>query len=56
MTYYFEDAFYVSINQKQTYLPDKIKDKSLIIQDDIKKIIEQLWLIRISFNWNPFRL
>ena len=31
MTYYFEDAFYVSINQKQTYLPDKIKDKSLII-------------------------
>ena len=24
------------------YFPDKIKDKSLIIQDDIKKIIEQL--------------
>ena len=40
MTHQFNKAYYVCINKGDNYVPDEIKSKSLIIDDDIKKIIE----------------
>lgn len=40
MTHQFNKAYYVCINKGDNYVPDEIKSKSLIIDDDIKKIIK----------------
>lgn len=40
MTHQLNKADYVCINKGHNYVPDEIKSKSLIIDDDIKKIIE----------------
>ena len=40
MTHQFDKAYYVCINKGDNYVPDEIKSKSLIIDDDIKKMIE----------------
>ena len=42
MTYNFKDAFYVCINMGENYLPKEIEDKSIVISDDINKIINEL--------------
>ena len=42
MTYEFNDAFYVCINRGYNEIPNEIKDKSLLIDDDIYKIIENI--------------
>ena len=42
MTYEFKDAYYVCINKGFNQIPSEIKDKSLIINDDITKIIEKI--------------
>lgn len=42
MTYEFNDAFYVTINQEEAYIPKEIKAKSISISDDIKKVIEEI--------------
>ena len=42
MTYSFKDAYYVCINKGNNYLPKEVKNKSLVINDDINKIIEKL--------------
>lgn len=42
MTYQFTDAFYVCINKGYNQVPNEIKEKSIIIDDDIKKVLEQL--------------
>ena len=42
MTYEFKDAYYVCINKGYNEIPNEIKDKSLLIDDDIKKIIEEI--------------
>ena len=40
MTYQFNNAFYACINKGDGYVPDEIKSKSLIINEDIKRLIE----------------
>ncbi len=42
MTYEFKRAFYIPININRPYVPEEIEGKSLIIQDDISKIINAL--------------
>lgn len=42
MTYQFKDAYYVCINKGYNEIPKEIKDKSLLIDDDINKTIEDL--------------
>lgn len=42
MTYNFRNAFYVCINKGFNQIPDEIKDKSLLINDDISKIIKEI--------------
>ena len=39
MTYRFNDAIYVCINKGDNYIPDEIKDKSLVLDEDISKVI-----------------
>ncbi len=39
MTYQFDSAYYVCVNKGENYIPKEIETKSLIIDDDIKKII-----------------
>ena len=40
MTHQFNNAYYACINKGDNYVPDEIKSKSLIVNDDIKKLIE----------------
>ena len=40
MTYQFNNAYYACINKGDNYVPDEIKSKSLIVNEDIKQIIE----------------
>ena len=40
MTYQFNSAYYACINKGDNYVPDEIKSKSLIVNEDIKKLIE----------------
>ena len=40
MTYQFNNAYYACINKGDNYVPDEIKSKSLIVNEDIKKLIE----------------
>ena len=40
MTYQFNNAYYACINKGNNYVPDEIKSKSLIVNEDIKKLIE----------------
>ena len=40
MTYQFNDAYYVCINKGDNYVPDEIKNRSLIVNEDLKKLIE----------------
>lgn len=42
MTYQYKNAFYVCINKGFNKIPDEIRQKSLIIDDDISKIISRL--------------
>lgn len=42
MTYEFKNASYICINKGYSFIPDKIKNKSIIINDDIKIIILKL--------------
>ena len=42
MTYEFKDAFYVCINKGYNEIPKEIKNKSILIDDDINKIIEDI--------------
>ena len=42
MTYAFKDAFYVCMNLSDNYIPEKIKDKALQIDEDIKSVVEYL--------------
>ena len=42
MTYGFKKAYYVCINKGYNQIPDEIKDKSLLINDDISKIIKEI--------------
>lgn len=42
MTYQFYDAYYVTINKGYNVIPNEIKNKSLLIDDDISKVIELL--------------
>ena len=39
MTYQFDSAYYVCINKGENYIPKEIETKSLIINDDIKEIV-----------------
>ena len=39
MTYRFNDAIYICINKGDNYIPDEIKDKSLVLDEDISKVI-----------------
>ena len=36
----FNNAYYACINKGDNYVPDEIKSKSLIVNEDIKKLIE----------------
>ena len=40
MTHQFNNAYYACINKGDNYVPDEIKSKSLIVNEDIKKLIE----------------
>ena len=40
MTHQFNNAYYACINKGNNYVPDEIKSKSLIVNEDIKIIIE----------------
>ena len=40
MTQQFNNAYYACINKNDNYLPDEIKSKSLVVNEDIKKLIE----------------
>lgn len=42
MTYQYKNAFYVCVNKGFNQIPDEIRQKSLIINDDISKIISQI--------------
>ena len=42
MTYEFKNAFYVCINKGYNQIPEEIEDKSIIINDDISKIISSI--------------
>ena len=42
MTIQNEDAIYVSINKEDFYLPKSIEDRSIHIQDDIGKILNEI--------------
>ena len=42
MTYKFKDANYVCINKGDNYIPKEIKDKSILIDDDLSEIINIL--------------
>lgn len=42
MTYQFDNAFYVCVNQGENYIPDEIIDKSLIINEDLNLVISEL--------------
>ena len=42
MTYQFKDAFYMSINLEESYIPKQIENKALLVINDIKEIIENL--------------
>lgn len=42
MTYQFKDAHYVCVNKGHNYVPNEIKDKSLLIDDDIRQIVKKL--------------
>lgn len=42
MIYEFKRAFYIPININRSYVPEEIEGKSVIIQDDISKIINAL--------------
>lgn len=42
MTYQFKNAYYVSINKGYNEIPEEIKDKSLLIDDDINNVIASL--------------
>ena len=44
MTHQFNNAYYACINKGDNYIPDEIKSKSLIVNEDIKKIIKILFL------------
>ena len=39
MTYQFDSAYYVCVNKGENYIPKEIETKSLIIDDDIKEIV-----------------
>ena len=45
MTYQFKDAFYVCINKGYNRVEEEIRNKSLVIDSDIKEIIEELKII-----------
>ena len=42
MAYQLKNARYVCINKGDNYLPEEIKDKSIVIDDDIAKVITEL--------------
>ena len=42
MTYEFRNAYYVSINKGYNLIPNEIKDKSIVIEEDINTVIEEL--------------
>ena len=41
-TYQYKNAFYVCVNKGENYIPDEIKEKSLLIDDDLNKVIKAL--------------
>ncbi|MCD7826140.1 MAG: Sir2 silent information regulator family NAD-dependent deacetylase [Clostridiaceae bacterium] len=45
MTNYWKDATYVCVNYGDAYAPGEIEDKSICIDDDIKKVLEQILLL-----------
>ena len=42
MTHQFNNAYYACINKWDNYVPDEIKNKSLIVNEDIKKMINSI--------------
>ena len=42
MTYEFKDAFYVCINKGYNEIPNEIKNKALLIDDDINNVVNNL--------------
>lgn len=44
MTNTFPEAFFVCLNQSQAYAPKEIKNKSVCLDEDIGKVLEQLFI------------
>ena len=42
MTYKYKNAFYVCINKGHNYVPKEIESNSILIDEDISKIINEL--------------
>lgn len=42
MTYRFPNAFYVCVNKGENYIPKEIEGKALLLEEDIRSIIEAL--------------
>ena len=42
MTYKYKDAYYVCINKGNNYIPDEIKDKRIVLNQDINIVIKEL--------------
>lgn len=42
MTYQYKNAFYVCVNNGENYVPEELSEKSLIIEEDLTKVLRDL--------------
>ena len=42
MTYQFQNAWYICVNQNDMFIPKEIKDKTIFIKEDLKTFIKIL--------------
>ena len=42
MTYTLPNAFYITINPKDAFLPEKLKNKGMAIHEDIAKVLSNI--------------
>ena len=42
MTYQFQNAWYICVNQNDMFIPKEIKDKTIFIKEDLKSFIKTL--------------
>lgn len=42
MTYQFQNAWYICVNQNDMFIPKEIKDKTIFIKEDLKSFIKIL--------------